>query len=96
VLGIILDGEPKFNEHVSETCFGACRQINPLKRMSKYLDQNSCIQTNMICESRLEQTKIETITYGLRSLKYYGAKLWNVLPYSALFSKAKICAYRWV
>ena len=31
---------------------------------------------------RLEQPKFNTFTYGLRSFRYYGLKLWNVLPFS--------------
>ena len=39
VLGIVLDNKLKFDEHVSQMCLKASRQINALKRISKYLDQ---------------------------------------------------------
>ena len=31
--------------------------------------------------SRLTQNKFNTTTYGYRSFTYYGAKLWNCIPY---------------
>ena len=36
---------------------------------------------------RLEQPKFNTFTYGLRSFRYYGSKLWNVLPFSVKNTK---------
>ena len=39
VLGIVLDNKLKFDEHVSQMCPKASRQINALKRISKYLDE---------------------------------------------------------
>ena len=40
VLGIVLDNKLKFDEHVSQMCLKASRQINALKRISKYLDES--------------------------------------------------------
>ena len=39
VLGIVLDNKLQFDEHVSQMCLKASRQINALKRISKYLDE---------------------------------------------------------
>ena len=36
---------------------------------------------------RLEQPKFNTFAYGLRSFRYYGSKLWNVLPFSVKNTK---------
>ena len=174
-LGVTLDNRLKFDKHVSTLCMKASRQINALKRISKYLDENcrilifkSFISSNfnychmswMFCgrtnlnkleklqeralwfvfrdtissyesllkrgnflpfsayripclgietykcfhglkpdymhklfkqlstqynlrdSCRLEQPKFNTFTYGQRSFRYYGAKLWNLLPFS--------------
>ena len=174
VLGVVLDDKLKFDEHVSVLCLKASRQINALKRVSKYLDEkcrimvyksfissnfNYCPVAWMFCgkknlvkleklqeralrfvfcdatasyedllergnflplsvyrirclgievfkcfhglnpaylndifiqsslkynlrdSCRLEQPKFRTFTYGLRSFRYYGSKLWNLLPY---------------
>ena len=40
VLGVTLDNRLKFDKHVSTLCMKASRQINALKRISKYLDEN--------------------------------------------------------
>ena len=174
VLGVVLDDKLKFDEHVSVLCLKASKQINALKRISKYLDEkcrimvyksfissnfNYCPVAWMFCgkknlvkleklqervlrfvfcdatasyedlmergnflplslyrirclgievfkcfhglnpaylndifiqpslnynprdSCRLEQPKFRTFTYGLRSFRYYGSKLWNLLPY---------------
>ena len=39
ILGIVLDNKLKFDEHVSQMWLKASRQINALKRISKYLDE---------------------------------------------------------
>ena len=41
VLGVTLDAELNFNSHISNICSTASRQINILKRLSKYLNQES-------------------------------------------------------
>jgi len=43
VLGVTLDDELNFNSHISGICAKASRQINILKRLSKYLNQDSRI-----------------------------------------------------
>ena len=43
VLGVTLDAELNFNSHISYICTKASRQINILKRISKYLNQESRI-----------------------------------------------------
>ena len=40
VLGVTLDDKLKFDEHVSHMCLKASRQINALKRVSRYLDES--------------------------------------------------------
>ena len=40
VLGVTLDDKLKFDKHIREVCTKASRQINALKRVSKYLDEN--------------------------------------------------------
>ena len=40
LLGIHIDNELKFDKHVSDICIKASRQINTLKRISKYLNIN--------------------------------------------------------
>ena len=40
VLGVTLDNRLKFDKHVSTLGMKASRQINALKRLSKYLDEN--------------------------------------------------------
>ena len=180
VLGVTLDNRLKFDNHVSSLCIKASRQINALKRISNYLDENcrilifkSFISSNfsycpvswMFCgktnlnkleklqeralrfvyrdttspydsllkrgnflplsvhrirclgievykcyrglnpdylnnlfkqsstkynlrdSCRLEQPKFNTFSYGQRSFRYYGSKLWNLLPYSVKNTK---------
>ena len=41
VLGILIDENLKFSEHVSSSCKKAARQLNALARIAKYLDFNS-------------------------------------------------------
>ena len=38
------------------------------------------VQYNFRDSSRLEQPRVRTSTYGIKSLRYYGAKIWNNLP----------------
>ena len=40
VLAVTLDNRLKFDKHVSSLCMKASRQINALKRISNYLDEN--------------------------------------------------------
>ena len=40
VLGVTLDNRLKFDKHISTLCMKASRQINALKRISNYLDEN--------------------------------------------------------
>ena len=180
VLGVTLDNKLKFDKHISEMCTKASRQINALKRVSKYLDENCrimiyktfmsstfnycpvswmfcgktnlnkleklqekalrfvfrdttssyenlltrgyflplsqyrirclaievykcfnglnpdylnnlfkqpCLKYELRDSHRLEQPKFNTFTYGLRSFRYYGSKLWNVLPFSVKNTK---------
>ena len=174
VLGVTLDDHLKFDAHITNICIAASRQINALKRLSKYLNERSrvliyksfissnfnyCPVTWMFCGRKnvtkleklqeralpfvfkdnnssyadllkrgnflslsayrignlamevfkcfhgmnpmylnnlfckqeikydlrdttlLEQPKFSTKTYGYRSFKYYGSKLWNALPF---------------
>ena len=174
VLGVTLDDHLKFDAHITNICIAASRQINALKRLSKYLNERSrvliyksfissnfnyCPVTWMFCGGKnvtkleklqeralrfvfkdnnssyadllkrgnflslsayrirnlamevfkcfhgmnhmylnnlfckqdikydltdktlLEQPKFSTKTYGYRSFKYYGSKLWNALPF---------------
>ena len=37
-------------------------------------------QYNFRDSNRLEQPRVKTTTYGIKSLRYSGAKLWNNLP----------------
>ena len=39
------------------------------------------LKYNLRDSCRLEQPKFRTFTYGLRSFRYHGSKLWNLLPY---------------
>ena len=180
VLGVTLDDKLKFDKHISEMCTKASRQINALKGVSKYLDENCrimiyktfisstfnycpvswmfcgktnlnkleklqeralrfvfrdttssyenlltrgyflplsqyrirclgievykcfnglnpdylnnlfkqpCLKYELRDSHRLEQPKFNTFTYGLRSFRYYGSKLWNVLPFSVKNTK---------
>ena len=180
VLGVTLDDKLNFDEHVSQMCLKASRQINALKRVSRYLDEscrilvfksfissnfNYCPVSWMFCGKtnlnkleklqeralrfvfrdttspyetllergnflslsvyrirclaievfkcvhgnnpaylnnlfsqpilkydlrdsfRLEQPKFDTFTYGFRSFRYYGSKLWNILPHSVKNTK---------
>ena len=41
VLGVTLDDRLKFDVHISNICKSASRQINALKRLSRYLDEKS-------------------------------------------------------
>ena len=41
VLGIIIDKQLTFNEHISLCCTKAARQLNAIARISKYLNPNS-------------------------------------------------------
>ena len=45
------------------------------------LFKQSNLKYNLRDSSRLEQPKFHTFTYGLRSFRYYGSKLWNILPH---------------
>ena len=180
VLGVTLDNRLTFDNHVSSLCIKASRQINALKRISNYLDENcrilifksfissnfsycpvswmfcgktnlnkleklqekalrfvfldttssydsllkrgnflplsvhrirclgievykcyrglnpdylnnlfkqSSTKYNMRDSCRLEQPKFNTFSYGQRSFRYYGSKLWNLLPYSVKNAK---------
>ncbi len=42
-LGISIDKHLNFNEHVSDICRSAARQVNVLKRIHKHLDNNTCM-----------------------------------------------------
>ena len=44
VLGITLDSKLNFHTHVSNICRKASAQINVLKQLSHYLNQDSCIK----------------------------------------------------
>ena len=180
MLGVTLDNRLKFNKHISSLSIKASRQINALKRIFNYLDENcrilifkSFISSNfsycpvswmfsgktnlnkleklqeralrfvfrdttspydsllkrgnflplsvhrMRClgievykclhglnsdylnnlfkqsstkydmrdSCRLEQPKFNTFSYGQRSFRCYGSKLWNLLPYSVKNTK---------
>ena len=41
VLGVTLDDKLKFDIHIDSICLSASRQINALKRLSKFLDASS-------------------------------------------------------
>ena len=41
VLGVTLDHELNFDMHIDSICLSASRQINALKRLSRFLDQDS-------------------------------------------------------
>ena len=43
---------------------------------------------------RPEQPKFRTFTYGLRSFRYYGSKLWNLLPYQMKNTRG-IITFKW-
>lgn len=173
ILGITFDSKLNFNAHISEMCKRAARQINALRRLSKYLNQkrrisiyhsfiasnfnfspvvwffcgksnsdkleklqeralkfvyndydstyddllrkgnflsvtmyrlkqmaievfkcrhginpkylnelfNEKLTTHQLRDTNLlQQNRFRTTTFGFRSFKYYGAKLWNSLP----------------
>ena len=46
------------------------------------LFKQPCLKYELRDSYRLEQPKFNTFTYGLRSFRYYGSKLWNVLRFS--------------
>ena len=39
------------------------------------------MEYDLMDSCRLEPPKFRTFPYGLRSFRYYGSKLWNLLPY---------------
>ena len=43
VLGVTLDDKLKFDIHIDSICLSASQQINALKRLSKFLDESSCV-----------------------------------------------------
>ena len=45
------------------------------------LFKQSNLKYDLRDSSRLEQPKFHTFTYSLRSFRYYGSKLWNILPH---------------
>ena len=51
------------------------------------LFKQPCQKYELRDSHRLEQPKFNTFTYGLRSFRYYGSKLWNVLPFSVKNTK---------
>ena len=46
------------------------------------LFKQSSTKYNLRDSCRLEQPKFNTFSYGQRSFRYYGCKLWNLLPFS--------------
>ena len=46
------------------------------------LFKQSSTKYNLRDSCRLEQPKFNTFSYGQRSFRYYGSKLWNLLPFS--------------
>ena len=59
--------------------FKCCHGMNPM-----YLNDLFCKQEtkyDLRDKTLLEQPKFSTKTYGYRSFRYYGAKLWNALPF---------------
>ena len=46
------------------------------------LFKQPCLKYELRDSYRLEQPKFNIFTYGLRSFRYYGSKLWNVLRFS--------------
>ena len=46
------------------------------------LFKQSSTKYNLRDSCRLEQPKFNTFSYGQRSSRYYGSKLWNLLPFS--------------
>ena len=51
------------------------------------LFKESCTKYDLRYSCRLEQPKFNTFTYGQRSFRYYGSKLWSILPYSVKNTK---------
>ena len=54
--------------------------LNP-DYLNKLFKQSST-KYNLRDSCRLEQLKFNTFSYGQRSFRYYGSKLWNLLPFS--------------
>ena len=54
--------------------------LNP-DYLNKLFKQTST-KYNLRDSCRLEQPKFSTFSYGQRSFRYYGSKLWNLLPFS--------------
>ena len=64
----------------------------------KYVHGNNCTYLNNLFSQsilkydlrdslRLEQPKFHTFTYGFRPFRYFGSKLWNILPHSVQDTK---------
>ena len=53
--------------------------MNPMYLNNLFCKQE--IKYNLRDKTLLEQPKFSTKTYGYRSFKYYGSKLWNALPF---------------
>ena len=51
------------------------------------LFKQPCLKYELRDSHRIEQPKFSTFTYGLRSFRYYGSKLWNALPFSVQSTK---------
>ena len=61
------------------------RGLNP-DNLNNLFKQSST-KYNMRDSCRLEQPKFNTFSYGQRSFRYYGSKLWNLYPYSVKNTK---------
>ena len=65
--------------NLAKEIFKCCHCMNPM-----YLNELFCKQEmkyDLRDKTLLEQPKFSTKTYGYRSFRYYGAKLWNALPF---------------
>ena len=71
VLGIVLDKKLQFDEHVSQMCLKASRQINALKIISMYLGE----KCNMMYKSFISPN----FNYGPMSWVFCGKTNLNVL-----------------
>ena len=84
-LGIIIDYKLKFDMHLREICKSAARQLNALRRLSIYLDENSrlLIYKSFIlanfnyCEKLLE--KVGTSTLYLTRLRNIAIESFKIM-----------------
>ena len=69
--------------------FDSLRKLNPVQFHSFFNYTNDNVNTASVRDFKLNPPQVRTTTYGLESLKYKGAVLWNSIPLSIRSATSK-------